>query len=163
MTSSLAQLIGSGQNVACNFEKSDASGSQSGTVYVSQDKMYGDFNIVESNGTSTMHMIHDGQWSYMWGGPMEEGQGMKVKIDARRAGAGNGQGPDMEKEMNFNCQPWSVDAAKFEPPTNVQFMELGGGAQGAGVPDMKQLQCAACDEVPEGPERQQCQQALGCA
>ena len=156
----MAGLIASGQSVACNFQKQDASGSQSGTVYVAQNKMRGEFNVSDpSSGNFLMHMINDGEYSYSWGGPFGENQGMKMKASAGQ-GASRRQGPDLQEEMEFDCQPWTADAVQFTIPSNVQFMEMGGTP---GIPDMRQLQCAACDGMTEGPERQQCQQALGCS
>ena len=128
--------------------------------------MRGDFDVTTQEGSFPMHMIHEGEWSYMWGGPMGEGQGMKMKTPPPGAKARGPHGPDMNEEMNMDCRPWPIEAGKFSPPSNVEFHEMGGmGMDSMGAPggvDMKALQCGACDQAP--PESQeQCRQALGCS
>ena len=165
MASSLQKLIASGQSVACSYETSDDQGSQKGTVYVAQDRMRGDFDVTTADGAFPMHMIREGEWMYTWGGPMGEAQGMKMKVPPPgAAGSKRTQGPDMNKTIDMDCNPWPVDAGKFSLPSNVDFMDLGeamGGMGAAGI-DMKAMQCSACDRAPPE-ERDQCRQVLGCS
>ena len=163
--SSLSKLILSGKTLACSYEKTDENGTQKGTVYIAQNRMRGDFDVTTKNeGTFPMHMIHEGEWTYTWGGPMGETQGMKMKTPPPGANRGPGQGPDMDEDMKMDCKSWPPDGDKFTPPAGVEFHELGGmmGSTGPDGVDMKALQCGACDQAP--PESQeQCRQALGCA
>ena len=164
MASSLSGLAASGQTLTCTYEKSDADGVQKGTVYLGQNKMRGDFDVTSNEGSFPMHMISDGEWMHTWGGPMGEAQGMKMKVPPPGAAVGPGQGPDMNEEMTMDCNPWPVDAGKFELPSNVQFMDFGSAMGGMGMAgmDMQAMQCAACDQAP--PEEQdQCRQVLGCS
>jgi hypothetical protein len=165
--SSLADLIASGQSLTCEFDKEHEAGTQSGTIYIEGNRMRGDFTMTSADGSFPMHMINDGEWHYMWGGPMGD-QGMKTKISAAdRAAVGPVQGPDMDEQMNFECDPWTPEPARFELPSNVTFVEqslgFGGAAAdaNAGPADMRAVQCAACDNAP--PEfQEQCRQTLGC-
>ncbi len=167
MNSSLAKLIAAGQSVACSYEKNDQGGLQKGTFYVAQNKMRGDMEVSQpGEGTFPMHMIHEGDWTYTWGGPLGEKQGMKINTAAVQAKRGpHAQGPDLNEEISLDCQPWPVDASKFNPPADVQFNELGWGMLGtpsaAGGMDMQALRCSACDQAPPD-ARDQCRQALGC-
>jgi hypothetical protein len=175
--SSLEELVASGQPVSCTFSKALEDGSQSGTVYVGTSKMRGDMQVTSSEGSFPMHIIRDGDWTYTWGGPLGDNQGVKLKASTAQREVGSSvDGPDMAEQMDMECQPWSVEESRFEIPSDVQFMELGSlgalaspsPAVSAGIPggaggsiDMKQMQCAACNQIPED-QRQQCLQILGC-
>ena len=151
--------------MACDFTKNAENGTEKGTVYVAENKMRGEFEISGPDGTFPMHMIHSGDWMYTWGGPMGESQGIRINTAQARANANRRGGPDMDEEMDFSCQPWSMDPSKFDVPSGVQFQDFGqtipqlGAATGS--IDMKALQCAACDDAPEE-SRAQCRQMLGC-
>ncbi len=122
-STSLAELMASGQPVECSFSKPD--GSQSGTIYTAQSKMRGEFLVNEGGSTYPMHMISDGQTMHMWGGTMGEKQGMVIAVNP--SGAPSPMGPqvaNMNEEMDFSCKPWPVDSAKFTPPSDVQFQDM---------------------------------------
>ena len=179
-TTSLSRLIGLGQSVQCAYQTTDENGAQSGTFYLANQKMRGEIQVTSREGTYPMNMLNDGTWQYMWGGPMGDNQGMKISTAAARSGhaPGGHQGPDVNKEMDYQCKPWSTDASKFELPRNVQFMEMGsimppgmadamsqnmadtGNADAGGI-DMHAIQCGACAQAP-AEEQEQCRQVLGC-
>ena len=162
---SMQNLLASGKSLQCTFEKDDAGTNQKGTLYIASDRMRGDFDVQSSDGEYPMHMIREGNTSYMWGGPMGENTGMKMEISSNGAQAPQ-HGPDMNEEMDFECQPWNVDASKFVPPANVEFQDMsammGQLQQAGGAGQFKEMQCAACDQAPPD-SRQECLQAMGCA
>ena len=172
-SSSITQLLASGQSVACSYEKDDEHGHQKGIFYVAQNRMRGDIDVTDpKEGVLPMHMIRDGEWMYTWGDAFGQGQGMKMNATAAgRSAAEHGHGPDPDEEMAMDCNPWPVDNSKFNIPQDVQFNDLssmmGGlgmaqGASGGQGLDMKALQCAACDQAP-AEEKAQCLQMLGCS
>lgn len=159
--SSLTALAASGQSLSCTFTNNDPASPSSGTTYLSGGKMRGEFDVTDPNvGPTTMHMIHDGQWSYIWGGGMGPGQGIKMPA-SQAAHSPNGQsGPDMDATMEFDCQPWQADAAQFEPPADVAFQDMG--AMMNALPQMGASACAACDQAPDAESQAQCRQMMGC-
>ena len=121
-TNSFSGLMAAGQSVECSYTKAD--GSQNGTIYIGPEKLRSDMQISEGGSTFPMHMIRDAQKMYTWGGPMGEKQGMIMP--ANMAGPmGGPQTANMDEEMDFSCRPWAADEAKFEPPSDIEFQDMG--------------------------------------
>ena len=165
----LRQMIQSGQSVQCTTTKTDAHGTQSGIFYIAEKKVRGDMTFTRSGSAPMVaHMIQNGEWSYMWGGPFGEQQGTKMNVSQFKKPAASAKKSsfDLDKEMAMDCKPWKVSAAQLTPPSDVQFRDMTEQVQGmqqrmatpgatAGNP------CAACDAAP--PEaKAQCRQALHC-
>src|SRR3989344_9516608 len=67
--SSLLDLVTSGKTTQCNFSVQSEAGTTKGTVYISGEKMRGDFETTTEDGKTTqMYMIRDADMYYMWGG-----------------------------------------------------------------------------------------------
>lgn len=122
-SSSFTRLMAAGQNVECEFQKND--GSQKGTLYVTGDKMRGEFMMKQGGSEFPMHMIRNTEKMYTWGGPMGEGQGMIMPANMQgNSPMGGPQTANMDEEMDFTCKPWSADSSRFEPPSDVQFQDM---------------------------------------
>lgn len=168
---SIKDLFSLGTAQQCTFK--DAAGN-GGTVYVSGGKMRGDFTTISGNKTIQSHMIRDDKTSYVW---MEgETVGYKMSVESisqtpPQGGTTNTQGSvDLDKKADYSCNPWVVSGSMFQMPSNMQFTDLNSmmqkspgttGTQG-GTQDMKSIQCAACDTVPDLTQRAQCKAALSC-
>lgn len=190
MTRSTAErLMASGKSMTCDYKSQNEMANHEGTVYVSKGKMRGDYKVLDaSSGPFNGHMIQDGSgWAYMWGGPMGENRGTKIRLDGHTNGPDQkpeGQGFDARQEMDMDCREWKVDESKFEVPSNVQFMDLsqmmGGGfaaMAGAGTAhrsargtpagntqaeSAQAMKCQICEQVPDEESRAQCRQMMGC-
>ena len=175
MNSSLKDLLTANQSVNCSFDYTDPENNiqQQGRVYVANQKMRGDFTVTQQDNESfTAHMMNDGEWVYMWGGPMGQNQGTKLKIEksVETSDSVNQQNNnvDFDQNYNFNCDDWLFDNSMFDLPNDVTFTDLSVQLQ-----QLQQIntqtdtapaandQCAACDQVP-AEARTQCRQALGC-
>lgn len=102
-----------------------------------------------------------------------------MRIDANAASAKKSKGFDTSEEVDMDCREWSADASKFVPPSNVEFTDMSQmmgqmraamgsvdgvrGADGTTGFDMQAMKCQACDQVPAGPDRDQCRQMMGCS
>lgn len=163
---SAEKLMRSGKSMKCGVDMMESGTRQTGTIYLSRDRMRGDFEIDEpGEGRFHAHMVQDGDWVYSWGGPMGEAQGVKTRVDRSAGAAGSSDAFDSSQEMDMDCEEWPEDGSKFGVPSNVQFMEMGGmagGMPGAAGGGMQAMQCQACDQVPPGPERDMCKQMMGC-
>jgi hypothetical protein len=183
---SFAQLLGMGQSLECTYEYNDGGNVSSGTMYMTNggESIRGDFNFTQSGaGAMQMHMIRDGGYNYMWGSQLPQGMKMMV-TDETKGQLFTGSDDPAATAINntqYSCVPWREDASKFAVPTNVQFTDMTemmesvkkmmgapkigeatrtGTGDTSGTPDIKAIQCAACDQV--GAAREQCRQALGC-
>ncbi len=168
----LSDLLKLGQNYSCTFDHTDESGNQTvGTVYVaaSGDKLRGDFTFTDSAGESyEVGVIRDDTYNYVWspkfGGfktQITEGDSEIFSSDDTASSVGSLE----DSEVNFDCRRWSVDTALFIPPSTVEFIDTDAMMQELQVETseaMEGLDCSVCDNVPAGPSKDQCLQALGC-
>lgn len=173
MRSSMMELIASGKSLSCSFDRADASGSQRGTVYVSGRQMRGDFTIGQSGpggGSFIGHIIRDDEWAYSWSEPLGAMTGIKMRVtDIQAEEQTDGQEQvGFDDPIDFNCQPWRVDAAMFTPPADITFREwMAPVAQPANDSDFnvsdRKSRCDACNQLGDEASRSQCRAALGCS
>lgn len=183
MRSTAERLMTSGKSMTCDYRSQKEGADHQGTLYFQQGKMRGDFRVTEpGSGTYDGHMVQDGSgWMYMWGGPMGENRGTKVRVDAHKGRSGQrNEGFDTQEEMDLDCREWRPEASKFEVPSTVEFMDLsqmmGGayaamaGAGGAGsmqadgmqAGDMQAMKCQICEQIPDESSRGECRRMMGC-
>lgn len=164
---SLTALLAANTPQVCSFRTSADASTSEGKVYMARGMMRGDFVSVSSGETFTSHMITKDGSVYTWVENMNTG--FKTSSNAG-AGANTESGQqaavDMEQELNYDCQPWSVDTSTFKLPVNIEFNDVGAmmkpkldASTNTGEPN---AQCGACDQIPAGPSRDQCKTTLGC-
>lgn len=163
--SSIRAMIESGKDISCTFAHSDEFASQNGTVYISNERMRGDFTITqESVGSFDAHMIRDGEWAYTWGDPSGQKIGAKISLANLEGDSDSESGPDLDQELDLKCDTWSVDESFFIPPTDIEFTDFAAQLEQiqAATGDVKDAQCSACARVPDAEGQAQCRLALDC-
>ena len=130
-TGALAELFLSGQPLECQFTFVDEGYVGEGVSYMDGEQMRMSAAI-QQNGTSmTSDYILTGNTMYMWAETLEGFFAVSMP-----AGEESGMMDDeddflsMDDEVTYECQPWSVDASVFVPPTDVEFMDMGAMMQG---------------------------------
>lgn len=129
---SFTSLLGLGQNLKCDFSFDDGEGaSGEGTSYITKDRMRVDSTMVADGVTYDSHMINDGEYIYTWttGGEMPFAIKMQVPEDQDVESADDAPLEERgvvtgDEEVNYDCDRWSVDALKFVPPSDVEFMDM---------------------------------------
>ncbi len=155
---SLRELLSMGQAQQCTFTEA----STSGTVYIGDSKMRGDFATTQEGKAIASHVIMSGKSMNLWMDGAKTGFMMTIDPEEEKAEAKNQQNIDLDKKGSYKCNAWTVDATKFMLPTNVTFSDLSKmmkpakTATGSGT-----NACAACD-VLTGDEKTQCKSALKC-
>jgi len=171
----LKDLFSSSKSQQCTF--SDSSSGSSGTVYMSNGKMRGDFSTTSSGQTMLSHMIVENDTSYVWTDASD--QGVKLSYEkatqltsaTASAQAGSATMPiSLDQKVSYQCSAWSVDPSLLTLPTTVKFndfsslipqIKASGNASGAAAVDTKSAACQACDQL-SGSPREQCRKALSC-
>lgn len=130
----LSSLIASNIAQTCTFDDAMSAAKTSGTVYVGDGKMRGDFSAVASSGeTQQVHMISDGTTAYTWIDGMSTG--FKSSMSAHPdTGAGSNPGLDPSKALDYQCQPWTVDIGMFALPSGYSFTDISTLMQGTVPP-----------------------------
>jgi hypothetical protein len=113
----------------CEVKQAMSDMENSGTVYISDGNIAGDYTtIAEGRTMKTWFIMRDG-YSYMWG-DMMQGSGFKVKIpqvDTTTNTNANTSGTyswNAEQIGDYNCEEWKVTEATFKVPTNITFKDL---------------------------------------
>lgn len=173
--STLASLFGRGENLMCDYAYSDDFGTQEGTVYVSGERVRGDFMMVGNDDAQTIaHIIRDDEYHYTWGTYDGETYGTKINLadfdaDAEAPAESESDAPNLnyDHEYDFDCSPWSVDASKFTVPTDVTFTDISAQLKQINEVNTQLEQqsvnlCASCDAVTDETARASCRAQFNC-
>ncbi len=139
-----ASLFGMSGSFKCTVTSENPNGSAEGVVYVRDGNVRGEFNTMSQAGAMTAYMIKDGDVVYSWSSAMP--MGVKAMASAMESGASDTPMQDTQvfdagASVDYSCEPTTIDAAMFVPPTNVEFMDMTAGMPS--MPDlskMKQMQ-----------------------
>ena len=124
-TGTLESLIARGGNYQCTVTISNEGTQSSGVVYISGNKLSGDFTAVAQGVTVKAYMISDGEYVYSWSDMVAQGFKMPVEVSSSASAGAAQTGIDMAAGVSYDCDPWTPDASKFVPPTTIEFSTLG--------------------------------------
>lgn len=158
----------------CNFNDPDS--ETSGEIYMGEGQVRGDFVSKMGDKPVTSHMVNDGTDVYVW--MDDQATGFKTSLKAmeemsnQEGVTGVNQTVDLNKQVDYKCESWTLDKTKFAVPVEVKFQDVGAMMQNvqgmqsalpnASIPaGANQAACAACDNL-EGAQRTQCKTALKC-
>lgn len=144
---SFAALLGLGQNITCDYSFSDEVGAGTGTGYFAGERMRVDSTMTTNDGVFDSHMINDGDFIYTWTSTSEGDFAVKIPIPEESAdvddsdysymdGDESGQF-DVDQQVEYDCDRWSVDGSVFVPPVDIEFMDMSAMMQGMfdGMPE----------------------------
>jgi len=158
---SIKDLIGLGKNVTCTITYPTDEGTSNGTVYVAGDKrLRGDFTINFQDQEMDSHMIQDGIWVYTWSSATPQGTKMKVEENVPTPTPGaQTQNFDANTQVDYKCSNWSVDNSKFQPPSNIQFVEFSMPTpQSTNTTNLQQQ--SLCDQLTNPEAKAACLEAI---
>jgi len=157
-----------GKSLQCVFSfADDASGTkENGTFFVDgrSGRFYSEGKVMITAPQAmamTAYSIGDSQYVYSWNSATP-GTGFKMSLDRAAEGDNEGAGQqteDLNRQIDFQCQPWTVDDSKFVPPAGVQFTDFDQMIQNipsSANPAGGNL-CSACDQIPDNNLKSQCQ------
>lgn len=158
----LASLAARSGSWKCDVSSSDANSQSSGTVYVSNGKIRGDFTSQTQAGEVTSHMVSDGSYVYVWSSASGS-QGFKTAVvnNPDTSSAQNEQNP-YNSNYSYSCSAWSADTSEFDLPSGITFMTMPSSSTSGNASSAAGPSCSSCDMVPAGEQRDQCKAALHC-
>lgn len=131
-----ASLMALAGSVKCNVATATTANQaeSSGTVYISNGQMRGDFNATNKALGDTVieaHMIRAGGFIYSWSSAAPQGVKMSDAVIENASTKNNASGSiDPNAQVSYSCEPWVADAAQFVPPSTVTFMDVSAMMQG---------------------------------
>lgn len=162
----LRDLWSLGVNQMCTFQ--DEQGN-SGTVYIGQNQVRGDFAVTVEEKLTNSHLIVKAETAYVW---MEGlANGYKFPLGMLTGTENQTNVPktmDVNEQVDYECNPWTLETSRFDLPTGVEFVDSEAimpqvtypEGSGNAMPDLSS-QCAACENL-TGAARDQCRTALAC-
>lgn len=162
---SLKQLLQATTPRICTFNSTQSDAQSSGTVFVANGMLRGDFVSTINNQTVNSHLIVKDNTSYVWTDQLQEG----VKVSMHQLDNKNpeDQPINLDEKMKYDCQTWTQEEKVFALPEGIEFQDFSTilqslnktktNTQSSGITDA----CNSCEQVPEN-ARQQCRKALGC-
>lgn len=160
---SLRDFFASTETISCNY-KNDA-GKSSGKIQVAGSKLHGEFMTELAGISQTSNLVSDGKLVYIW----VEGDktGFKIPLtDIKAADPKNSSNKelDLDKKIDYTCEPWNVDQSVFNIPKEVTFTDLSLklDTNTSGSESLKFQQCSACNGLPDPKAVVICKEAFGC-
>ncbi len=161
----LKSLLTAGKPQTCTFTSQN--GNTTGTLYVADGKMAGDFTTTTQGNTVTAHVIVASGFSYVWTGMTKMGFKMAL-TDLQPTPGQNSQSVGLNETVSYSCKDWSTDTTKFTLPTDMTFSTIKipttsvqTGATTSGGTGASSA-CSACDNIPAGAAQTACKTQLHC-
>jgi hypothetical protein len=128
---SLEAAFAQGGSYKCTFSMKDAQTETSGTYYIDNKKVSGEFSsFVPAMGkTVESHLISDGRYTYTWTNQSSMGFKMPTPQTAPNAQGETSANITLPNNMgnmsnvSYDCDPWNADASKFIAPKNITFQD----------------------------------------
>jgi len=171
---SLTDFLAMTGSQKCTFDTQTGS---TGTIYVGDGKMSGEFHSDMNGKHMNSHMIDDKDYMYIW--TDDTNQGYKITISALKemikdAASGNNQTStpiDLNQKADYSCDSWNVDSSVFNIPKTISFkdytatmehmMQAPTNMSGNNSGTNNQAACKACSQL-SGSAQAQCRTALKC-
>lgn len=133
---SIADVFSGGDAVECRFSGEDPTTGEysEGVVYIDGESFRMEADTVVDGEKTKMYMIQHENKMYMWGDDANEKQGLLIDMTAfaNMEGAEPPESPidwlkDPESGADYDCKGWSARANSFEPPADIEFVDMFGG------------------------------------
>ncbi|MFH1186831.1 MAG: hypothetical protein V1697_01510 [Candidatus Levyibacteriota bacterium] len=160
----IKSLFGTNKNTICTINDTENQGS--GKLYISNNKVRGDFTLKTEGEMMESHFIQDGEFTYIWSSEMEKGIKMKADLITEDSPEGDNsfqeQAVDLNKEVDYKCSNWAVDNSKFAPPSNIEFSDMTYLMMPKTTPptDLNTIEGSPCDQMPDAETKAACEKAL---
>lgn len=108
----------------CTVTVDENGNAASGTVYVANGKLSGDFATTVNGQEMHAYMINDGSNIYSW--TDQSPQGVEMPVSTGDMGTSTpSQMVGNTTPAQYSCTPWAEDDSAFTPPSSVTFMSAG--------------------------------------
>lgn len=125
---SIKELLGMGISQKCSYEINEDGQKMKGEILVGNGGKFKQITEVsEEKGTMKINVISDGTYVYYWNEAMK-GVGSKMKIDSveqvKVTGTPEEEKVDMNKKINYSCNPINLSESDFALPSGIKFVDL---------------------------------------
>ncbi|MFZ2149618.1 MAG: hypothetical protein WAV15_00440 [Minisyncoccia bacterium] len=119
-----SELVKQGGSYKCEVKQSMSDFENSGTVYMSGNKLSGQFSTVAEGTTMESYFVMKDGYMYNWSS-FAPNMGIKIKTEAAvEAEAQGTYSWSAEQVGDYDCQAWTPEDSRFELPSAVVFTEF---------------------------------------
>ena len=143
-TGRLMELFQQGKSMECTFTYHDEDGSGEGTGFFDGERMRVSAMYEQEGMRFVSNIISDDTMMYVWGESPQGDFALKMAVteeDMMDIDDDLEDATVLDEEVEYDCREWSVDRSVFNPPANIQFMDMGAMMEGMmqGI-DMEELE-----------------------
>lgn len=122
---SINDLIAMNESLICSIALTSSSMQRSGTMYIANGEMRGDFISTTKGVTTILSMIDNGTSLYVWkNAASAAGLKLPASVSAGGSVAASHGALDPTTSFDYYCHPWNADANFFTPPASVTFSAI---------------------------------------
>lgn len=166
------------RDLSCSFDIVEESTLITGTVYTSGGNMRGTYTTNILGAQNTFDIIRNSSNTYVW---EEEGSIAYVyendqfeQYVAEAADQTTGDVFNVEDGIDFECESWTPDNARFNPPSDVEFQDItqqvnstlesvdldAAGLNSLDDIDIEQIKQNACANIEDENFKQFCEESV---
>jgi hypothetical protein len=124
-TGSMFDLAKRGGDFKCTIAHGSDIAVSSGTVYISGEKIRGDFQSNVQGMSIDSHMIALPDALYVWSSVAPTGVKLpRSNVEGGGDASMGGQYSDYQQSYTYDCESWGADASMFSVPSSVTFTEI---------------------------------------
>ncbi|MCA9342925.1 hypothetical protein KC950_02860 [Candidatus Saccharibacteria bacterium] len=161
---SINSLLARGENAKCTYNYTDDAGNNSqGTAYFTNNRMYGDFSVNQTDGTSLQSkVLRLDNTQYVWDSTTNEGYKIDLSVIETQEGeytesTEQNEAVDQDQEFEFKCVSWDVDESLFQVPSGINFIDNSQLIQG--IQQNTDQLMNACANITDPTQRAACERA----
>lgn len=125
---SIAEILNSNKSMKCQFDKSDGVAIVKGTVFISEDRVRGDFDIQSSTPGSQFqsHFITRDGLTYTWTSIAKAGFKSPTVQSAApdTSPAAQADIVGLKDKVAYACVPWTEEKGTFSIPQDISFSDI---------------------------------------
>ncbi len=122
----LNNLIALKSDLTCAISTLGSPLARTGTVYLSEGNLRGDFATTIDGRTLESSMLETGGYLYAWMAIGTHGVRLLAASTASGSAVVSYGGINPTQELSYSCNLWKADASRFAPPANIAFTDTLG-------------------------------------
>lgn len=125
VSGSIGDLLSRGGDWKCTWSFEQDGVRADGAIRMSGNKFRTDMESTQNDLSLFAYSVSDGEFIYAWTDLAPFGTKMNISVleNGQVAAEANPQAQMFGDEYAFDCDPWTVDASAFVPPSGITFME----------------------------------------
>lgn len=163
----LKEMLAKNNNI-CTFTYTQDEVNTTGTIYIANRQMKGETTASVSDKQYAGNFLIKDDTMYSWSS--QQKQGIKISFADIEKMSQESDLPQedtniqsLDQKYEYDCKNWTYDAAKFELPKDMTFIDMAKQLQSIQKiqQEAKTDNCGICEKLPAD-QKQQCKQALSC-